>query len=180
MDLARDTIKLLKESGEDGIRSDVIAERLDTPKRRVYDVIAVLKAMGLVKTTRRFDGTTITWIDKMKDFVPRAEYETLKATLDDVIDTRNDLQVQVAELKEQIRIAKSKLRRDSQIVEASTKTEFNSTMLTIRALSSRGFKSVRDSGLEVVIETHEPGMTVDPTVIEQDETSELIKSIQRL
>ncbi|MHA1770248.1 MAG: hypothetical protein ACTSYL_01835 [Candidatus Thorarchaeota archaeon] len=180
VELARDTVELLKECGEDGIRSDEIATRLETPKRRVYDVIAVLKAMGFIKTTRRFDGTTVTWIDKMADFVPKKEYESMKATLDDVIDTRNKLQVQVAELKEQLRVAKTKTRSETQLVESSSKTEFNTTMLTIRALSTKGIKSVTDSGLEVVIETYEPGMTADPTEVKKDEAKLLLKSFQRL
>ncbi len=180
VELARDTVELLKECGEEGIRSDEIATRLDTPKRRVYDVVAVLKAMGLVRTIRRFDGTTVTWIDVMKDFVPRSEYDAMKSTLDDVIDARNKLQIQVAELKEQLRVAKSRTRHETQLVESTSKTEYNTSTLTIRAISTKGFKSVTDSGLEVVIETHEPGMIVDPAEVERDERSELLKSLQRL
>gem|GEM_PF-2377989 len=180
VDLARESIRILKECGDEGIRSDVLAERLNSPKRRVYDVIAVLKALDLVKTKRRFDGTTVTWIDRSRDFVPRDQFESLRMTIDEVTSERNDLQVQVAELKEQIRMTKFRLRQEVPVTEGSAKTEFNTTMLTVRAVSRRGLKRVTDSGVEVVIESYEPGLIVDPTVKQIDETQALLRSLQRL
>ncbi|MBD3406398.1 MAG: hypothetical protein GF411_09830 [Candidatus Lokiarchaeota archaeon] len=180
VDLAAEAVKVLKEYGEEGIRSDILAEQLRTPKRRVYDVLAVLRALKLVKTNRRFNGTTVTWVDPIKDFVQRNEYEDIKSQLDEERQSRKDLQVQVAELKEQIRITKSKLRRDTPSIEVSEKTEFNTTQLRIRSLSSSGFASVKDSGMEVYIETHEPGMVVDPTVSKKDEHEALLRSLQRI
>lgn len=178
VDLAERSVKLLKEGGDAGIRSDVLAAELDTPKRRVYDVIAVLKAIGLVKTQRRFDGTIVTWIDKSKDYVPIETFTELKLALKSENETRKELQVQVAELKEQLRMTKSKLRREVHSVETADKTEFNSTQLRIRALSSNGFKRVSDSGMEVVIETHEPGIIVDPTEREIDDKEALLRNFQ--
>ena len=179
VELAKESIRLLKESGHEGIRSDILADMLETPKRRVYDVIAILNALDLVATKRRFDGTTVTWIDRTKDYIPRADYEDMKSRLETEYNQRRDLQVQVAELKEQVRMARSKLRRELRTVETLTKAEFNTTFLTVRALSSNGFKKVKDAGMEVLIETHEPGMTVDPTVKKPDENEELIKNLQR-
>ena len=180
VDLAKESVRVLKECGDEGIRSDILAERLDTPKRRVYDVIAVLKALDQVTTTRKFDGTIVTWIDKTRDFVPKAAYNTLKEQLDQESNERKNLQVQVAELKEQVRISKIKLRRESTAVETSDKTEFNTTQLRVRALSSNGIKSVKHSGVEVRIETHEAGMVVDPSEVEVDEKKALITKLQRL
>jgi hypothetical protein len=180
VDLAKESVRVLRESGEEGIRSDILAERLNTPKRRVYDVIAVLKALGQVSTTRKFDGTIVKWIDKTKDYVPRNTFATLKTQLEQESSERKNLQVQVAELKEQVRISKIKLRRESAAVETSDKTEFNTTQLRVRALSSNGIKSVKHSGVEVRIETHEAGMIVDPSEVEVDEKKALITKLQRL
>ncbi len=179
VELAKESIRLLKESGPEGIRSDILADMLETPKRRVYDVIAILNALDLVATKRRFDGTTVTWIDRTKDYIPKVDYEDMKSRLETEYNQRRDLQVQVAELKEQVRMARSKLRRELRTVETLTKAEFNTTYLTVRALSSNGFKKVKDSGMEVLIETHEPGMTVDPTAKKPDENEEIIKNLQR-
>ena len=180
VDLAKESVRVLRESGDEGIRSDILAERLDTPKRRVYDVIAVLKALGQVSTTRKFDGTIVKWIDTTKEYVARDVYTTLKTQLEQESAERKNLQVQVAELKEQVRISKIKLRRESAAVEISDKTEFNTTQLRVRALSSNGIKSVKHSGVEVRIETHEAGMVVDPSEVEVDEKKALITKLQRL
>lgn len=180
VDLAKESVRVLKECGDAGIRSDILAEQLDTPKRRVYDIIAVLKALGQVSTTRKFDGTIVKWIDKSRNFVPREYYSEIKIQLDQESSERKNLQVQVAELKEQVRISKIKLRRESTAIETSDRTEFNTTQLRVRALSSNGIKSVKHSGVEVKIETHEAGMVVDPSEIEVDEKKALITKLQRL
>ncbi len=180
VELAKESIRLLKASGSEGVRSDILADMLYAPKRRVYDVIAILNALDLVATKRRFDGTTCTWIDRTKDFIPKADYADLKLRLETEHSQRRELQVQVAELKEQVRMTRSKLRREVQTVETLARTEFNTTHLTVRALSSNRFKKVKDSGMEVLIETHEPGMTVDPTVKTPDENEELIRNLQRI
>lgn len=180
VDLAEESVRILQECGEDGIKSDTLAERLDTPKRRVYDVIAVLKALGHVNTSRKFDGTTITWIDRSKEYVPKQMHDDLRINLTQESEERKELQVQVAELKEQLRITRTKLRRDVQAVETADKTEFNTTQLRVRALSSTGIKRVKHTGIEVLIITNEPGIVVDPCEIKIDENEDLIKSLQRL
>jgi len=180
VDLAQESVRILQECGEDGIKSDLLAEKLETPKRRVYDVIAVLKALGQVETSRKFDGTTITWIDRSKDFVAKSVYDELRILLLEESDGRKDFQVQVAELKEQLRITRSKLRRDVQAVAMVNKTEFNTTQLRVRALSSSGIKRVKHDGIEVLIITNESGIVVDPSEIEIDEHEDLIKNLQRL
>jgi hypothetical protein len=172
-------VRILREAGEEGIKSDILARLLSTPKRRVYDVIAVLKALDQVETTRKFDGTTIVWIDHTRDFVPKQIHEDLRLRLNQESDERKSFQVQVAELKEQLRITKTKLRRDIQAIEMANKTEFHTTQLRIRALSSNGIKRVEHSGIEVLIETHESGMVVDPSEVEVDENEALLKSLQR-
>jgi hypothetical protein len=179
VELALESVRILKEAGEEGIKSDVLAQRLSTPKRRVYDVIAVLKALGQVDTSRKFDGTTIVWVDHSKDFVSKQSYEELRGHLSQESEERKEFQVQVAELKEQLRITRSKLRRDVQSIEMVNKTEFLTTQLRVRALSSNGIKSVRNSGIEVLIETHESGMIVDPSEIQVDENEALLKHLQR-
>ncbi|NHJ31228.1 MAG: hypothetical protein FK732_00055 [Asgard group archaeon] len=179
VELAEKSIELLKKSGDVGIRSDVLAAELETPKRRVYDVIAVLKAVELVKTQRRFDGTIVTWIDKSKDYVPIDTYTEVKSALKEENESRKELQVQVAELKEQLRMTKTKLRKEVHSIETANKTEFNTTQLRIRSLSCNGFKKVSDSGMEVIVETHEPGIIVDPTEKPTDEKDTLIRNLQR-
>jgi len=180
VDLARECIRVIKDSGDEGIRSDILAQRIGVPKRRVYDVIAVLRALEMVRTRRRMDGTTVYWIDKSAEYVPRSDYDELLRLSDRMTAERNELQVQVAELKEQVRTIRARLRHDASTSVTSERTQFDTTMLTIRPLSKKGFKRVRNSGVEVVIETEQPGMIVDPVPHESLDSHELLRSLQRL
>lgn len=180
VELAHKSISILKNAGEEGIRSDELAEILGVPKRRVYDVVAVLKALNQVTTNRRFNGTTVVWIDRSKNYVSRTEYEDIRGQLDLERSERKDLQTQLAETKERLRVAKSKLRMEIQPTLGAEKTEFNSTQLRVRSLSSKGFKRVADSGLEVIIETYDSGIIVDPSEVEVDENEALLKNLQKL
>ncbi|TFG10543.1 hypothetical protein EU538_01600 [Candidatus Thorarchaeota archaeon] len=177
--LAREAVRILKESGDEGIRSDEIAEMLDVPKRRIYDVVAVLRALETVQTKRKFDGTTITWIDRFEHYVRRSEFDEVRENLDDALGSKRELQVQVAEQKQQLRNIRSRFKQDSVPVEKSDKTHFNTTQLRVRCNSGSSFKRVVDSGVEVLIETEEPGLTVDPTEAESDDCREILRSIQR-
>ena len=179
VDLAKTAVRIIQECGEEGVRSDVLAEQLATPKRRIYDVIAVLKALGQVSTKRRFDGTTITWIDQSQKLVSKTQYDDVVAKFEEADRERIDLQLQLVQLKEQLRITKTKLRRDVKAVEAADRTEFDTTQLRVRALSHSGIKKVSQSGIDVVIEAHEPGIVVDPTVIEPDENELLLRNLQQ-
>lgn len=180
VNLAREALKILQNCGDEGIKSEDLAASLSSPKRRVYDIIAVLKALDQVDTVRKFDGTTVTWIDKSREQVPRTEFEQLRTQLSDESEERKALQVQVAELKEQLRIARTKLRRDVKTIETADKTEFATTQLRIRSLSGTGIKKVEHSGIEVLIETHEAGLVVDPAEVPADPNEDLLKNLQRL
>lgn len=180
VELATLSIDILKRCGNEGIRSDLLAEELGVPKRRVYDVIAVLKSLGHIETKRRFNGTTVVWIDRSQEFVSVTDFSDIKNQLNEERESRKGLQLQLVEVKEQLRRTKSKLRMDVQAVESANKTEFPTSQIRIRSMSSRGFKKVADSGHEVIIETYEPGMVVDPTEIESDKNEALLKSLQRI
>ena len=180
VELARKSIDLLKEKGEDGIRSDILADELGVAKRRVYDVIAILRAMERVDTDRRYNGTTVTWIDRSKNFVKKSDYNSIKAELEKERESRKKIQIELAEAKETLRRTKSRLRMDTKPVTAKGKTEFDTCQLRIRSLSGRGFKKVADSGVEAVIETYEPGMIVDPSEVERNRNEAILRNIQKL
>jgi hypothetical protein len=157
----------------------MLASMLESPKRRVYDIVAVLKALGLVTTKRKSDGTTLMWVDHSAEYIQRSEHEAVKAKLSDATATKNQLQVEVAELKEQVRLMRLKIPRESQTVGTTHKTEFDTTQLRVRATSRLGFKKVTDSGMEVIIETHDPGITVDPSEELADKIETLIRNLER-
>jgi hypothetical protein len=62
-ELAKQAIDILKSAGGEGLINLELAKELDMPRRRIYDIIAILKAAELVSTTREKNGTKVTWID---------------------------------------------------------------------------------------------------------------------
>ncbi len=60
-DMAFRAIEVLKNIGLEGINNADLATKLEVPKRRVYDVVAILKAAGLITTTRDKNGTRLYW-----------------------------------------------------------------------------------------------------------------------
>ncbi|MCY3410036.1 MAG: hypothetical protein INQ03_00225 [Candidatus Heimdallarchaeota archaeon] len=60
-EIARKSIDIIKEKGSDGVTTSYLAEVLQVPKRRVYDVKAIMKAAGLINTHRDRNGTRLYW-----------------------------------------------------------------------------------------------------------------------
>ena len=59
--MAEKAIEMLQFRGSQGISNTLLADQLNVPKRRVYDVIAILRAANLVSTSRNKFGITIFW-----------------------------------------------------------------------------------------------------------------------
>ncbi|MHA1250481.1 MAG: hypothetical protein ACTSRP_10870 [Candidatus Helarchaeota archaeon] len=47
IDIARDSIKVLQTVGDKGINNIELAKKLNIPRRRIYDIIAILKASNV-------------------------------------------------------------------------------------------------------------------------------------
>lgn len=62
-EIARRSIDLIKDSGAVGVSTAQLAKQLKVPKRRIYDVKAIMKAANLIKTTRDRNGTKLFWKD---------------------------------------------------------------------------------------------------------------------
>ena len=61
VELAKKATNILKDAGEKGINNIELAEKLEMPRRRVYDIIAILRATGLVESKREKGGTRVFW-----------------------------------------------------------------------------------------------------------------------
>jgi len=59
VEITRKVVEILKGSGERGYLSLELAQKLKIPQRRIYDIIAVLKALDLIKTVRKRRRTRI-------------------------------------------------------------------------------------------------------------------------
>ena len=65
-EIARKSIDIIKERGEEGVSTSELAARLQVPKRRVYDVKAIMKAAGLINTSRDKHGTKLYWVHTLE------------------------------------------------------------------------------------------------------------------
>lgn len=73
-DVAAQAIEVIKERGADGVNNAELAELIGTPKRRIYDVIAILRAADLIATERSGAGTRIYWMNgRQSEDVPIQE-----------------------------------------------------------------------------------------------------------
>jgi len=59
--IAKKAIDIIQEAGDDGIGTAELAKALKVPKRRIYDVKAIMKAANLIDTSRDRTGTTLYW-----------------------------------------------------------------------------------------------------------------------
>ncbi|MHA2098739.1 MAG: hypothetical protein ACW99A_08635 [Candidatus Kariarchaeaceae archaeon] len=60
-EIAKKSIEIIKAGGGEGVTTAELARRLKVPKRRVYDVKAIMKAANLITTSRDREGTKLFW-----------------------------------------------------------------------------------------------------------------------
>ncbi len=169
--LSEIAIRLIKESGPEGILSSELAKILKSHRRRVYDIIAPLRALGVIKVTRSKHGSTIVWVgtaseENMEEIEKlRKENETLK-------EEKKALQREVATLKEEMRTGATQKK-----VEVSDKqVEFSTRAVRIRG--KQGTLRVTNKGVEVIVEASKEGIYVIPDTIRKDATQKLTKKIR--
>ncbi|NVM53517.1 MAG: hypothetical protein HWN66_07410 [Candidatus Helarchaeota archaeon] len=160
VELAKRATKILQETGEKGINNIELAEKLQVPRRRIYDIIAIFRAVGLVEAKREKGGTRLMW----------STISTIESAAAPASDTKSDEKLKAAktklekendELKEKIK----RLREDSSKSEPkkiSEKKLFNSTKVAIRAAKSLKITEVISSGIEVIIKASGKGIIVEP------------------
>ena len=61
LECTKKAINFLKEAGETGYNNFELVEKTKMKRRRVYDIIAILKAAGLIEAKRGRKGTRIIW-----------------------------------------------------------------------------------------------------------------------
>ena len=160
VDLSKKTIKNLQDAGEKGINNIELAEKLQMPRRRVYDIIATLRAAGLVELKRDKGGTRLFWatipsIDSVTapEEVPK-ELEKLKKRIADLEHENEDLKEKIKRIRDE----KSK----TSIEKTSEKKKFDSNGVIIRADKSLKIAEVVSSGIEVTIKATGKGIIVEP------------------
>ncbi|MDD1776553.1 MAG: E2F family transcription factor [Candidatus Helarchaeota archaeon] len=164
-DLSKKAINYLKDAGDKGINNIELAESLQMPRRRVYDVIAILKAAGLVESRREKGGTRVLWA-----CTPAAESVNVSSNgtkeLDKLKSENSKLIDENESLKEKIK----RIREDTSKEEpkrTSEKKVFDTAGIIVRAAKSLKINEVVSSGIQLVIKASGKGIIIEP--ISEDE-----------
>ena len=170
IDIARDSIKVLQTVGDKGINNIELAKKLNIPRRRIYDIIAILKASNVIATKREKGGTRIYWIGNSNQGSDIAKSEDQKSTqkakiTDEVYKELNrlkELEKENLELKRKIDMLNNVISK-IHTKKGDKPTNFPNKSIIIRSKSpSEKIKRVLSSKYQVFIEVDSPGLIVEP------------------
>lgn len=164
VDLAKKAISLLQEAGEKGYNNIDLAQKLHMPRRRVYDIIAILRAANMVEAGREKGGTRIKWlgIANLGNMATTSdETSDLKVKFDKISSEKEELTAQVEDLKDKIQKMKGEALQKSMEV-SKTKTKFEVTKISIRTVKTAKFTKIQTSPIEIILEADKEGFVVEP------------------
>lgn len=161
VDLAKRATQILQDAGEKGINNIELAEKLQMPRRRVYDIVAILQAAGLVEAKREKGGTRLFW-----STLPAIEPSSAPPSDSKAIEKQkaaiSKLEKENAELKEKIKRLREDLSKGVP-KKTSAKQMFDSSEIAVRAAKSLKITEVVSSGIEVIIKANGKGIIVEPS-----------------
>ena len=165
VELSKKAITYLKNAGEKGINNIELAEKLQMPRRRVYDIIAILKATGLIESKREKGETQVVWasqsaIESSDAPLPGTEeLDALKEENSKLIEKNEELKEKIKHLRE----ASTK----EEHVKITGKQVFDASGIIVSAAKSLKINEVVSSGIQVVIKVNGKGIVIEP--ISEDE-----------
>ncbi|MHA1380121.1 MAG: hypothetical protein ACTSRG_17245 [Candidatus Helarchaeota archaeon] len=163
VELANKAINLLKDAGDKGYNNIELAQKLHMPRRRVYDIIAILRAAGLVEAKREKGGTRIKWVGSAAITESIASNESPEFTdkIKKLNSEKAELESQIDDLKERIQ----KLKEDKELstMEIGTsKTKFDVQRISIKTLKTGKITKIESSPIEIILEADKSGFTIEP------------------
>ena len=160
VDLSKKAVTILKEAGEKGINNIEPAEKLQMPRRRVYDIIAILRATELVESKREKGGTRIFW-----KTIPSIELSTAPVNDTKALEKQkaevSKLEKENNELKGKIKRLRADLSKGG-TKKTSEKQFFEVPEVAIRAAKALKITEVTQSVIEVIIKVNGNGIVVEP------------------
>ena len=159
-DMARKAIEILQKAGEEGCLVLELAYKLGVSRRRIYDIVAVLKAADLIATKREKRGTRIIWkteLHYIKEKNMLLEIVKKERTL------RKAIERKLLELREKKTWTREEEKREKDLIEIPELVKFNVSKLRIR--SDGGYLKVSNKGIEAIVESTYPSIIVEPVKV---------------
>ncbi|MHA1505651.1 MAG: hypothetical protein ACTSR0_00455 [Candidatus Asgardarchaeia archaeon] len=144
-EIAERAIEIIKKAGSSGIYSTELVKTLDIPRRRIYDIIAILSAAKLIKVKRVKGCSLITWLDNLPE--SSKKISQLVEIIDSLKKERVELEKKIKELE--------KLDLSKEIVLPYNK-------VVIKSISPGRIRQVYSTGLDAVVEADGPGIIILP------------------
>lgn len=152
IEMTRKVVEILREAGEQGYLSPELAQKLKIPQRRIYDIVAVLKALDLIKTIRERRGTRIIWKTELH---LQKEKELLLKALKRERELRRKIEKRFLSLREKLEAI-----GEEKLISAYKAVKFNVNQIKIKC--ERGCITVSHRGREVIAKSMVPGIIVQP------------------
>jgi len=169
-EIAQHAIEILKSAGDEGIINLELAKELEMPRRRIYDIIAILKAAELIKTIREKNGTKVTWIgalSKISEITPLSKNSYSSDESNELIRTQSHFNQTSPFQNMKIPVSKSFSYPFNRIL-------IDSPSLKIRTTSK--ITRIKPIGImELLVECDSPGFIIET---QQDENRK-VKEVER-
>lgn len=160
VDLSKKAVNILKDAAEKGINNVELAEKLQMPRRRVYDIIAILRAADLVESKREKGGTRVFW-STIPSIEPSPTPTVDTKALEKQKAENTKLEKENLELKDKIKHLREDLSKGSP-KKIADKHLFETPEVAIRAAKSLKITEVINAGIEVIIKANGKGIIVEP------------------
>ena len=160
-EIAGTAIELLRNAGQEGLQNTELASALKVPRRRVYDILAILKATSLVKVKRQSQQTWIYWQEKEQDTERK-----LSKLIEVNQQLKNELQSNLeknAILTERISLLETEpvIGTTRSIID---RMEMQHPIVRVIAEPPGNIKRFHLDGLGVVIETTSASVIIEPVI----------------
>ncbi|MFX0097352.1 MAG: hypothetical protein ACFE7E_06285 [Candidatus Hodarchaeota archaeon] len=175
-EITQTAVNLLKEAKRDGLNNIRLAQLLEMPRRRVYDIIAVLRAANLISTKREKGGTRIVWNDFDREEMKKA-IDRLSKQIESKNQENQKLLQKIGDLKRRIERLREGLGEEEEAI--SSRVKFEASSLRISVGGTARIKRVFSTGLDVTITTEKEGVIiVEPSKAEESEKEKEVQKLQ--
>ncbi|MHA1839449.1 MAG: hypothetical protein ACTSYO_05785 [Candidatus Ranarchaeia archaeon] len=160
-EIAYKAIELIKNARDEGILNSDLASRILVPRRRVYDIIAILQSSGLIKIRRESGGTRIYWQGK--------ELSTERKLIK-MMEVNSQLKREIHGLELKVATLKNRVKElETQPIIGETRPtiqriRMEHPIVRVIAESPGQVKRFHMDGLGVVIETTSKSIIVEPVI----------------
>ncbi|MCD6515475.1 MAG: hypothetical protein ACTSSP_07435 [Candidatus Asgardarchaeia archaeon] len=172
-EIAARAIKILQESGPEGIHSNELIQKLGIPRRRIYDIIAVFSAANLIKVKREKGGSRLYWMESLPE--PSKKISQLVDLVEKLKEEKETLTLKIAQLQQELESVRKGIT-----VEAIKETKFERIKLPVKKVEIRAevphrITRVYSTGIGAIVESDGEGLIIIPELKKNKKTEVVVE-----